>query len=79
MPGNWHVRFGGADPGNRPAKADTAPGFDPNHHAGWRVEPHPDGRLTWITPTGHRHTTEPHDYRPDPPPPAADDPDPPPF
>ena len=39
------------------------------HHAGWRVEVHPDGRLTWITPTGHRHTTSPHDYRPDPPPP----------
>ena len=51
------------------------------HHAGWRVEAHPDGRLTWITPTGHRHTTEPHDYRPDPPPPAppVSDPDPPPF
>jgi hypothetical protein len=31
-------------------------------HAGWRVEAHPDGRLTWITPTGHRHATSPHDY-----------------
>ena len=51
------------------------------HHAGWRVEAQPDGRLTWITPTGHRHTTEPHDYRPDPPPPppSVSDPDPPPF
>ena len=55
------------------------------HRAGWRVEAHPDGRLTWITPTGHRHTTEPHDYGvgpPAPPPaPAAPeaDPDPPPF
>jgi hypothetical protein len=36
-------------------------------HAGWRVEAHPDGRLTWITPTGHRHTTSPHDYGPEPP------------
>jgi hypothetical protein len=29
------------------------------HHAGWRVDAHPDGRLTWTTPTGHRHTTRP--------------------
>jgi len=65
------------------------------HHGKWRIEAHPDGRLTWITPTGHRHTTAPHDYRPEPPPPApaetaptpepdtptepAPDPDPPPF
>jgi Domain of unknown function (DUF222)/HNH endonuclease len=53
-------------------------------HAGWHVEAHPDGRLTWITPTGHRHVTEPHDYRPEPTPPAngpapPPDPDPPPF
>ena len=40
------------------------------HAAGWRVHAHPDGRLTWTTPTGHRHTTEPHDYRPDPAPEA---------
>jgi hypothetical protein len=57
------------------------------HHAGWRVEAHPDGRLTWITPTGHRYDTTPHDYRPEPPPPSTPDetrgsqpePDPPPF
>jgi hypothetical protein len=53
------------------------------HHAGWSVEAGPDGLLTWITPTGHRYTTAPHDHRPDPPPPAAapahPDPDPPPF
>ena len=65
------------------------------HHAGWRVDAHPDGRLTWTTPTGHRHTTAPHDYRPDPMPephhreldaehgqprhPDDPDPDPPPF
>ncbi len=36
------------------------------HAAGWHVHAHPDGRLTWTTPTGHRHTTAPHDYRPDP-------------
>jgi Domain of unknown function (DUF222)/HNH endonuclease len=63
------------------------------HHAGWQVDADPDGGITWTTPTGHRHTTMPHDYRPDPPPPTAatpdpapdpslsalDDPDPPPF
>jgi hypothetical protein len=65
------------------------------HANGWRVHARPDGRLTWTTPTGHRHTTAPHDYRPDPMPeppmPARDaehqrqrhhdgaDPDPPPF
>ena len=59
------------------------------HHADWRVDAHPDGRLTWTTPTGHRHTTRAHDYRPEPPrsppspPPARarddSDPDAPPF
>lgn len=32
--------------------------------AGWRVEAHADGTITWITPTGHCHTSRPHDYRP---------------
>jgi hypothetical protein len=56
------------------------------HHAGWHVEAHPDGRLTWITPTGHRHTTTPHDHRPESAPdrveitaPSSPDLDPPPF
>ena len=40
------------------------------HAEGWHVHAHPDGRLTWTTPTGHQHTTEPHDYRPDPAPAA---------
>jgi hypothetical protein len=35
-------------------------------HAQWHVEIHPDGRLTWTTPTGHRHTTTPHDHRTEP-------------
>ena len=35
------------------------------HADGWRVHAHPDGSLIWTTPTGHRHTTEPHDYWPD--------------
>lgn len=33
-------------------------------HRDWNVLAHPDGRLTWVTPTGHRHTSEPYDYRP---------------
>jgi hypothetical protein len=46
------------------------------HAPGWRVQAHPDGRLTWTTPTGRRHTTRAYDYRPEPPalpppPPAA--------
>lgn len=33
-------------------------------HRDWNVLAHPDGSLTWVTPTGHRHTSEPYDYRP---------------
>ncbi|RZT85399.1 uncharacterized protein DUF222 [Pseudonocardia sediminis] len=33
-------------------------------HRDWNVLAHPDGTLTWITPTGHRYTSEPYDYRP---------------
>ncbi len=40
------------------------------HAPGWAVVQHPDGRLDWITPTGHTYTSEVHDYRPLPPPPA---------
>jgi hypothetical protein len=40
-------------------------------HADWKVHAHPDGRLTWITPTGHRHTSIPHDYGPEPRPDVA--------
>ena len=36
---------------------------------GWKIDVHPDGRLTWITPTGQQLTTERWDYRPDPDPP----------
>lgn len=68
---------------------------DLKHHGGWQVVLHPDGSLEWITPTGYRHTTHPHDYgpidhesglpepQPEPPPdaptPAEPDVDPPPF
>ncbi|MCE3551043.1 HNH endonuclease [Pseudonocardia sp. RS11V-5] len=33
-------------------------------HEDWQVLAHPDGALTWITPTGHRYTSRPYDYRP---------------
>jgi hypothetical protein len=60
------------------------------HAPGWTVTQSRDGTITYITPTGHRYTSRPHDYRPvlppdgtsDPPPdqePPDHDPDPPPF
>jgi hypothetical protein len=59
------------------------------HAPGWIVTQSPDGTITYTTPTGHRYTSKPHDYRPDEPPehgqpPEHDsspdhDPDPPPF
>jgi hypothetical protein len=46
-----------------------------DHHAkhapGWQVRAHPDGRIEWITPTGHRYHSDPHDYRPDHAPPTV--------
>jgi hypothetical protein len=38
---------------------------------GGRIEVHPGGRLTWITPTGQEHTTERYDYQVDPDPPPT--------
>jgi hypothetical protein len=35
------------------------------HAPGWAVRVLPDGRIQWITPTGHRYHSEPYDYRPD--------------
>jgi hypothetical protein len=39
------------------------------HSPGWSVLQHPDGRLDWITPTGHVYSSEIHDHRPLSPPP----------
>ena len=36
------------------------------HAPGWRVQAHPDGSLTWTTPTGRQQTTQPYDYGPRP-------------
>ncbi|TQM14765.1 uncharacterized protein DUF222 [Pseudonocardia kunmingensis] len=41
------------------------------HAPGWAVRALPDGRIQWITPTGHRYCSHPYDYRPDPDPPTA--------
>ncbi len=46
------------------------------HSPGWDVDQHPDGRIIWTDPTGHTHTSHPHDYRPDPHPPPDEDPPP---
>jgi hypothetical protein len=35
------------------------------HAPGWAVRALPDGRIQWITPTGHRYYSEPYDYRTD--------------
>jgi hypothetical protein len=35
------------------------------HAPGWTVRALPDGRIQWITPTGHRYHSHPHDYRAD--------------
>jgi hypothetical protein len=39
-----------------------------HHHCrhdapGWTVTQHPDATITWTTPTGHRYTSSPFDYR----------------
>ena len=35
------------------------------HAPGWAVRALPDGRIQWITPTGHRYHSHPYDYRTD--------------
>lgn len=36
---------------------------DLKEQPGWHVTLHPDGRMEWITPTGHRYDSEPWDFR----------------
>lgn len=60
-----HERFSG----DGHTKDDNLNGYCRTHHLlkehrDWHVLAHPDGRLTWITPTGRRYTSEPYDYRP---------------
>jgi hypothetical protein len=47
-----------------------------NPHWGWSVTNHPDGRTTYIAPTGHRYETVPPDRGPVDPPPSPEDPPP---
>ncbi len=44
---------------------------------GWQVVLHDDRRMEWVTPTGHRYWSRPHDHRPTPPVPALPAPTPP--
>lgn len=72
----WAAAFG-------PTAEHNLFGYCRHHHAlkdapGWQVIAHPDRSLTWISPTGRRHTTEPYDYRPYTDATAAEE-DPPPF
>lgn len=46
------------------------------HAPGWTVLQHPDGRVDWITPTGHVYSSHVHDYRPLPPAPPPSMPGP---
>ena len=45
----------------------------PHHHhvkhdgPGWTVTQHPDATISWTTPTGHHYSSQPYDYRPEPP------------
>jgi hypothetical protein len=87
MPGNRHVRFGGAAPGNPPRKRDTAPGADPNHDGGWNIEVLGLGHYRWTNPNRRTYTVEPEPVvepprvtqPPTPPPVPPPDDDPPPF
>ncbi len=53
---------------------------DLKEQLGWQVLLHPDRRLEWITPTGHRYWSRPVDHRAPPPgtppPPTAEPPEP---
>ena len=59
MPGNWHVRFGGAASGNGLEKPRTAPEADSYQTEGWNLTHPQPGVLTWTTPTGRAHTVHP--------------------
>jgi hypothetical protein len=64
-----HTRAWAAEHGE--TKDDNLYGGCVHHHLkhdapGWAVAQGPDGRITWTTPTGHSHTSEPYDYRPEP-------------
>ena len=51
------------------SEANLATGCSHDHHLkhspGWQVHALADGVIEWITPTGHRYRSTPHDYRDD--------------
>jgi hypothetical protein len=51
------------------SEPNLATGCSHDHHLkhspGWQVHALPDGAIEWITPTGHRYHSTPHDYRED--------------
>jgi hypothetical protein len=56
------------DPGGITDEANLCTLCTAHHHLkerpGWQVVLHADRRVEWVTPTGHRYWTQPHDYRP---------------
>lgn len=61
------IAFGTA--GGDTAETNLYGGCGLHHHlkhdaAGWTVTQEPNGRITWTTPTGHRYSSDPYDYRP---------------
>jgi hypothetical protein len=51
------------------SEANLATGCSHDHHLkhspGWQVHALDTGEIEWITPTGHRYRSTPHDYRDD--------------
>jgi hypothetical protein len=65
MPGNWHVRFGGAGRGNAPGETPATrapPDPLPGHRLGRLTQPEP-GVLTWHLPHGRSYSQAPFPYR----------------
>ena len=63
MPGNWHVRFGGAGQGNAPGETrQPRPGPTPYQAAGWSLTQTKPGILVWSAPHGRSYTVSPDAY-----------------
>ena len=60
MPGNWHVRFGGAALGRRPGETlAPRPRPTPYQAQGWQLTQPEPGVLVFRTPHGRTFTTTP--------------------
>jgi hypothetical protein len=55
------------DPDGTTSEANVAALCTAHHdlkeQPGWQVVLHPDRRMEWITPTGHRYWSDPYDHR----------------